>query len=163
MHKPSTRSSIMPPTFPPCCRQNRGTAAQRAPRSARSPPSRQRALVMLVKTVPVASFIILALVWLSSKTLPLFIAALMVFPPVYLNVLEGVRCTDASLLEMARVFRVPFSRTLARAARGEGSSSAPCGYTARRAHRRIRHRGRRRRGKGTALLQHRLPDGGRPS
>ncbi len=69
-------------------------------------------LVMLVKTVPVASFIILALVWLSSKTLPLFIAALMVFPPVYLNVLEGVRCTDASLLEMARVFRVPFSRTL---------------------------------------------------
>ena len=58
-------------------------------------------LVMLVKTVPVASFIILALVWLSSKTLPLFLAALV-----------GVRCTDASLLEMARVFRVPFSRTL---------------------------------------------------
>ena len=44
--------------------------------------------------------------------LPLFIAALMVFPPVYLNVLEGIRRTDASLLEMARVFRVPFSRTL---------------------------------------------------
>ena len=65
-----------------------------------------------VKTVPVASFIILALIWLSSRTLPLFIAALMVFPPVYLNVLEGIRRTDASLLEMARVFRVPFSRTL---------------------------------------------------
>ena len=69
-------------------------------------------LVAAVKTVPVASFIILALIWLSSQTLPLFIAALMVFPPVYLNVLEGIRCTDASLLEMARVFRVPFSRTL---------------------------------------------------
>ena len=69
-------------------------------------------LVAAVKTVPVASFIILALIWLSSRTLPLFIAALMVFPPVYLNVLEGIRRTDASLLEMARVFRVPFSRTL---------------------------------------------------
>ena len=56
-------------------------------------------LVAAVKTVPVASFIILALIWLSSQTLPLFIAALMVFPPVYLNVLEGIRCTDASLLE----------------------------------------------------------------
>ena len=65
-------------------------------------------LVAAVKTVPVASFIILALIWLSSRTLPLFIAALMVFPPVYLNVLEGI----ASPLEMARVFRVPFSRTL---------------------------------------------------
>ena len=69
-------------------------------------------LVAAVKTVPVASFIILALIWLSSRTLPLFIAALMVFPPVYLNVLEGIRRTDAALLEMARVFRVPFSRTL---------------------------------------------------
>ena len=69
-------------------------------------------LAAVVKTVPVASFIILALVWLPSRQLSLFIAALMVFPPVYLNVLEGVRCTDASLLEMARVFRVPFSRTL---------------------------------------------------
>ena len=77
-----------------------------------SPLSALAPLVAAVKTVPVASFIILALIWLSSRTLPLFIAALMVFPPVYLNVLEGIRRTDASLLEMARVFRVPFSRTL---------------------------------------------------
>ena len=68
--------------------------------------------VAAVKTVPVASFIILALIWLSSQTLPLFIAALMVFPPVYLNVLEGIRCTDASLLEMARVFRIPLLRRI---------------------------------------------------
>ena len=52
------------------------------------------------------------LVWLPSRGLAFFISALMVFPPVYLNVLEGVKRTDASLLEMARVFRVPFSRTL---------------------------------------------------
>ena len=69
-------------------------------------------LVAAVKTVPVASFIILALIWLSSRTLPLFIAALMVFPPVYLNVLEGIRRTDASLLEMARVFRIPLLRRI---------------------------------------------------
>ena len=59
-----------------------------------------------------ASFIILALVWLNSRSLSLFISALMVFPPVYLNVLEGIRRTDGQLLEMARVFRVPFSRRL---------------------------------------------------
>ena len=69
-------------------------------------------LVAVVKAVPVASFIILALVWLPSRGLAFFISALMVFPPVYLNVLEGIKRTDASLLEMARVFRVPFSRTL---------------------------------------------------
>lgn len=63
--------------------------------------------VAVIKAVPVASFIILALVWLNSRSLPLFIAFLMVFPPVYLNVLEGIRQTDPALLEMARVFRVP--------------------------------------------------------
>ena len=66
--------------------------------------------VAVIKTVPVASFVILALVWLDSRSLAFFISALMAFPPVYLNVLEGVRCTDVSLLEMARVFRVPFWR-----------------------------------------------------
>lgn len=69
-------------------------------------------LVAAVKTVPVASFIILALMWMPARTLPLFIAALMVFPPVYLNVLEGVRQTDGDLLELARVYRVPPLRTL---------------------------------------------------
>ena len=69
-------------------------------------------LVAVVKAVPVVSFIILALIFFSSENLSLLISALMVFPPVYLNVLEGVKRTDASLLEMARVFRVPFSRTL---------------------------------------------------
>ena len=69
-------------------------------------------LVAAVKAVPVASFIILALVWLSSRSLSFFIAFLMVFPPVYLNVLEGIRQTDGKLLEMAKVFRVPLWRRM---------------------------------------------------
>lgn len=67
-------------------------------------------LAAAVKAVPVASFIILALVWLNSSQLPLFIAGLMVFPTVYLNVLEGIGQADPKLLEMARVFRVPPGR-----------------------------------------------------
>ena len=69
-------------------------------------------LVAVVKAVPVVSFIILALVWLDAGSLPLFISALMVFPPVYLNVLAGIDSADPKLLEMARVFHVPFPRTL---------------------------------------------------
>ena len=67
-------------------------------------------VVAAIKAVPVVSFIILALVWLNSRSLAFFIAFLMVFPPVYLNVLEGIRQTDKKLLEMARVFRVPLWR-----------------------------------------------------
>ena len=69
-------------------------------------------VIRVVRAVPVASFIILALVWLKSRQLPFFIAALMAFPVVYRNVLEGIRGTSRALLEMAQVFRVPLSRRL---------------------------------------------------
>ena len=69
-------------------------------------------LVAVVKAVPVVSFIILALIFLSSENLSLLISGLMVFPPVYLNLLEGIEHADRQLLEMARVFRVPLGRQL---------------------------------------------------
>jgi NitT/TauT family transport system permease protein len=69
-------------------------------------------LMAVVKAVPVVSFIILTLVWLPTRQLSLFTAALMVFPPVYLNLLEGIQRRDVQLLEMARVFHVPLWRRL---------------------------------------------------
>ncbi len=68
--------------------------------------------VAVVKAVPVASFIILALVWLDARALSAFISGLMTFPPVYLNVLEGLRRTDPKLLELARVYRIPLGRRI---------------------------------------------------
>lgn len=69
--------------------------------------------VAVVKAVPVASFILLAFLWLPSKDeLALLISFLMVFPVLYANLLTGILETDPSLLEMARVFRVPLSRRL---------------------------------------------------
>ena len=69
-------------------------------------------VVACIKTVPVASFIILALVWLRSSQLSFFISFLMVFPPVYLGVMTGIGQTDKKLLEMAKVFHVPFWRQI---------------------------------------------------
>ena len=66
--------------------------------------------VAAVKAVPVASFIILALVWLRGDQLSFFIAFLMVFPPVYLGVLTGIGQVDRKLLEMARAYHVPLGR-----------------------------------------------------
>lgn len=65
-------------------------------------------LVVIVKSTPVASFIILSLVWLNPGSLSTFIPALMVFPPFYLNMKAGLHSADAKLLEMAKVFNVAF-------------------------------------------------------
>lgn len=67
-----------------------------------------RPYVLAIKSVPVASFIILALIWLRSSQLSLFISFLMVFPVLYTNVLAGIRSADGQLLEMAQVFWVPW-------------------------------------------------------
>ena len=69
-------------------------------------------LVLAMKTIPVASFIILALIWMGSKNLAVLIAFLMVFPILYTNVLSGIRATDVKLLVMARVFRVTALRRI---------------------------------------------------
>ena len=69
-----------------------------------------RPYVLAIKSVPVASFIILALIWLRTSQLSLFVSFLMVFPVLYTNVLTGIRGADGQLLEMARVFRVPWKR-----------------------------------------------------
>lgn len=60
--------------------------------------------VTLIKSTPVASFIILALVWLTGQRVPVFISFLMVLPVVYGNVFQGIREVDPKLLEMARVY-----------------------------------------------------------
>lgn len=63
-------------------------------------------LMLVIKTIPVASFIILALIWFSSQNLAIFISFLMVLPIIYTNVLNGIRETDKELLEMAEVFEI---------------------------------------------------------
>lgn len=73
-----------------------------------------RPWVAAAKSVPPASIILLCLVWLSARQLPVFISFLVVFPVIYIQLLQGIRSADAELLEMARVFRVPLSRRLLR-------------------------------------------------
>ena len=66
--------------------------------------------VQLMKTVPVASFVILALIWTGSKNLSVFISFLVVYPMIHVNTKAGLMSTDRELLEMAEVFHVPFVR-----------------------------------------------------
>ena len=63
--------------------------------------------ILTIKTVPVASFIILALIFFSSRNLAVLISFMMTLPVIYTNILEGVTNTDTKLLEMARVYRMP--------------------------------------------------------
>lgn len=71
-----------------------------------------RPYVLAIQTVPVASFIVIALLWLSGRHLSIFISFLMVLPVLYANALQGFRAADRQLLEMAQVFRMPRFRRI---------------------------------------------------
>ena len=43
----------------------------------------------MIKSVPVASFVVICLIWLSARNLSVFISFLIVIPIIYQNVLEG--------------------------------------------------------------------------
>lgn len=62
--------------------------------------------IRILQATPVASFTILALLWMDSSQLSILISFFMVIPVIYTNVLTGIMETDKELLEMAKVFRV---------------------------------------------------------
>lgn len=68
----------------------------------------------VVRAAPVASFIILVLVWIPVGRLPAFISFLMVVPVVWDAMATGLRSQSPELLEMARVFRFGWWPTLRR-------------------------------------------------
>ncbi|WDV44446.1 ABC transporter permease subunit [Clostridiaceae bacterium M8S5] len=62
-------------------------------------------LIVIIKTTPVISIILLALIWFRKIT-PNFAGFLVTFPVIYSNVLEGVREIDYRLIEMAKMYKV---------------------------------------------------------
>lgn len=69
-------------------------------------------LITVIKATPVASFIILVLLWLGSSVLPVFIAALIVLPLVWSAVSDGIASLDKSLAEVCRIYRFGFGKRM---------------------------------------------------
>ncbi|AZV57591.1 ABC transporter permease subunit [Clostridium sp. AWRP] len=63
-------------------------------------------LVVTVKSTPVISIIIIALVWFNSSNVVIFTAILICFPIIYTNVIEGIKSVDKYLIQMASVYNV---------------------------------------------------------
>ena len=61
-------------------------------------------VILLMKSVPVASFVVLALIWIGSENLSVLVSFLIVFPMFYTHTAAGLESTDPKLLEMAQVF-----------------------------------------------------------
>ncbi len=61
-------------------------------------------LILVMKAVPIVSFILIALFFMGETFLTIFICSLIVFPLVYSQLLSAFLNVDPGLLEMGRVF-----------------------------------------------------------
>lgn len=62
--------------------------------------------IQLMKATPVASFVILALIWTGSRNLSVLISFAVVYPMIHISTQAGLSSADPKLLQMASVFRV---------------------------------------------------------
>jgi len=68
--------------------------------------------IRVIRATPVASFILLVLLWTDRNAVPAIISGLMVLPVVWANLSRGIRETDGRLLELARAYRFSPWKTL---------------------------------------------------
>ena len=63
-------------------------------------------LVIVIRSTPIVSIIILAIIWLKSSNVPIFASFLMCFPVIFTNVATGIKNTDKKILEMCKVYKL---------------------------------------------------------
>jgi len=69
-------------------------------------------LISTVRATPVASFIILTLLWIKTTYVPVFISFLMVMPVVWANISQGIETADKKLLQAADVFKLSLAKKI---------------------------------------------------
>ena len=67
-----------------------------------------RPAIVIMQSLPIASFIIVLIIWFGSKNVASYISFIVVFPMIYNSVITGVGNVDSKILEMAQVFNVPW-------------------------------------------------------
>ena len=63
-------------------------------------------ILVTIRSTPVISLILLALIWFKVDMVPIFIAFLTMFPFICTNIIDGIKNVDHDLVEMAQVYKV---------------------------------------------------------
>jgi NitT/TauT family transport system permease protein len=69
-------------------------------------------LLVTIRSTPVISIILLAIIWLGNEMVPVFIALLTMFPVICVNIIEGIGSVDKDLIEMSKVYKVKQHRII---------------------------------------------------
>ena len=68
-------------------------------------------VIRIIRATPVASFIILAMLWMATGAVPVLMSALIVTPVIWGNLTEAYRSRNVKLFEMAKAYRLGRKKT----------------------------------------------------
>lgn len=71
-----------------------------------------RPVIVTIRSTPVISIILLALIWLQVDHVPVFIGFLTMFPILTTNIAQGIRNTEPAFIQMAHLYSIRKSRIL---------------------------------------------------
>ncbi len=69
-------------------------------------------MIAVIRTTPIMSVILIALLWFRTGTVPIFSSFLIAFPVITQNIIIGIRQTDQKLLQMGRAYGMSSTRRL---------------------------------------------------
>ncbi len=64
-------------------------------------------IIVILRSVPTMSIILLALIWLDSASAPVLIAFLILFPQIYASFLSALNGINGDLIDMSKAYKVP--------------------------------------------------------
>lgn len=71
-----------------------------------------RPILVSIRSTPVISFILLALIWFKIDMVPIFIGFLTMFPFICTNTIDGIKNVDSEVIEMARFYKIKRSKII---------------------------------------------------
>lgn len=60
--------------------------------------------LIIIKSTPVMSIILLSLIWFETENVPIFVGFLIMFPILCINVSEGIKNIDQDLIQVAKMY-----------------------------------------------------------
>jgi NitT/TauT family transport system permease protein len=65
-----------------------------------------RPVLVIFRSIPVISFILISLIWFTNTSVPVFISFITMFPIICMSIIDGIRQIDRRYFELAFVFRI---------------------------------------------------------
>jgi NitT/TauT family transport system permease protein len=62
--------------------------------------------IKLLQAIPPISWLILAIIWLTYNTVPIFVICVALIPVMVINTIEGVENIDPKIIEMAKLYKL---------------------------------------------------------